>query len=174
MNLSFVSTAQAANSAEIDRETVYKGLLGIGLIVLGVKLLTNSSAKAGSAENITEEYGDKDVRWLAKAVHGEARGEPFKGQVAVAAVIVNRVQSEFFPDTVYDVVFQEKQFTSVADGQIYLEANQTAYRAAREALAGNDPSQGALYFYNPATARYQSWFQTREVTVKIGNHVFAR
>ncbi|MDZ7672300.1 MAG: cell wall hydrolase [Halanaerobiales bacterium] len=115
-----------------------------------------------------------DIEILARTIHGEARGEPYMGQVAVGAVIINRVLSHEFPDNIKDVVYQRSQFTAVADGQINYPPNNTAYRAAKEALGGVDPTMGSLYYYNPKTAENKSWFQTRKFVVSIGEHVFAK
>ncbi len=115
---------------------------------------------------------ERDI--LARAIHGEARGEPFIGQVAVGAVIINRVLSPNYPDTFHGVIYQPGQFCVVRDGQINLPPNQQAFDAAREALRGNDPTRGAIYYFNPNTATNTSWVKSREVTVIIGNHVFAR
>lgn len=114
-----------------------------------------------------------DIHLLARTIHAEARGEPYIGQVAVGAVIINRVLSSRFPDTFHGVIYQPQQFSCVGDGQINLEPNQTAYDAARDALDGIDPTNGALYYYNPAIATATHWLETREVTVVIGGHVFA-
>lgn len=113
-----------------------------------------------------------DLYLLAKVVHAEARGESYTGQVAVAAVVLNRVKSSKFPNTIAGVVYQPYAFTAVNDGQINLEPNQTAYNAARDALNGWDPTYGALYYYNAATAT-SKWIYSRKTTVTIGNHVFA-
>jgi N-acetylmuramoyl-L-alanine amidase len=115
-----------------------------------------------------------DIEILARTIHGEARGEPYIGQVAVGAVIINRVLSHEFPDNIKDVVYQRRQFTAVADGQINYTPNNTAYRAAKEALGGVDPTMGSMYYYNPKTAENKSWFQTRKFVVSIGEHVFAK
>ena len=96
------------------------------------------------------------------------------GQVAVGAVIINRVLSHEFPDNIRDVVYQRRQFTAVADGQINYTPNNTAYRAAREALNGIDPTMGSLYYYNPKTAENTRWHSTRKFVVSIGAHVFAK
>ncbi len=109
---------------------------------------------------------------LARVVYGEARGEPYVGQVAVAAVVMNRVQSPLFPNTVAGVVFQPRAFTAVDDGQFWLTPNRTAYRAAIEAVRGWDPTGGALYYFNPQTAT-SDWIWTRKQTMKVGKHVFA-
>lgn len=115
-----------------------------------------------------------DIDLLARAIHGEARGEPFIGQVAVGAVIINRVLSSYFPDSFQDVIYQSGQFSAVDDGQINLKPNNTSYRAAREAIKGTDPTLGSLYYYNPRTAKNQWWFSTRRMMVTIGGHVFAK
>lgn len=115
-----------------------------------------------------------EVKLLAKAIHGEARGEPFKGQIAVGAVIINRVLSSYFPDSFKRVIYQPGQFSAVDDGQINLKPNRTAYRAARQAIKGIDPTMGSLYYYNPRTAKHKKWFTSRRATVTIGDHVFAR
>ena len=113
-----------------------------------------------------------DLYLLAKCVHAEARGEPYVGQVAVAAVILNRVKDAAFPNTISGVVYQPWAFTAVNDGQINLEPNSTAYQAAQDALNGWDPSYGCLYYYNPTTAT-SKWIFSRQTVVTIGKHVFA-
>ena len=110
---------------------------------------------------------------MARAINGEARGEPYEGMVAVAAVILNRVRSSNFPSSVAGVIYQPGAFTAVDDGQINLEPNQTAYRAAQDALNGWDPSGGALYYFNPNTAT-NKWIWSRPLTVVIGKHRFCR
>ena len=117
-------------------------------------------------------YSENDVYLLAKVIYGEARGESYTGQVAVGAVVLNRVKSSAFPNTISGVVYQPYAFTAVADGQINLTPDQTAKNAARDALNGWDPSGGALYYYNPKTAT-SSWIFSRTTIVTIGNHVFA-
>ncbi len=113
-----------------------------------------------------------DLYLLAKCVHAEARGEPYVGQVAVAAVILNRVKDAAFPNTISGVIYQPWAFTAVNDGQINLEPNSTAYQAAQDALNGWDPTYGCLYYYNPVTAT-SKWIFTRQTVVTIGKHVFA-
>lgn len=118
----------------------------------------------------------EDLMLLARAIFAEARGESFTGQVAVGAVIINRVNSTFFPDTVREVIMQRNrqtfQFTPVANGTINLEPNQTAIEAAIKALEGHDPTGGALFFYNPAIST-DRWITTLPVVTRIGRHVFA-
>ncbi|WP_181438824.1 spore cortex-lytic enzyme [Paenibacillus sambharensis] len=114
---------------------------------------------------------DNDIRIMANAVYGEARGEPYEGQVAVAAVILNRVTSQSFPDTASGVVFQPRAFTAVADGQIWLTPNERARQAVQDAINGWDPSGGCLYYFNPDTAT-SAWIWTRPQVKKIGKHIF--
>lgn len=113
-----------------------------------------------------------DLYLLAKCIHAEARGESYIGQVAVGAVILNRVASPDFPDSIYGVIYQPWAFTAVHDGQINLEPEAAAYQAATDALNGWDPTYGSLYYYNPVTATSKWVFDRQTVTV-IGKHVFA-
>mgnify|MGYP000906751810 CR=1 FL=1 len=151
-----ISSIKATNGLRSD-----KILIGQ---YLKIPTFVNVSRSGGS-------YSQDDLYWLARTVYGEARGEPYAGQVAVAAVVLNRVQSGRFPNTIKGVVFEPLAFTAVADGQIYLTPNATAIKAAREALIGSDPSGGALYYWNPAKATSQ-WIWTRTVIKRIGNHLF--
>lgn len=133
---------------------------------LGMSLGTTSSKTDNSS------VSNSDLDLLAKCVHAEARGESYVGQVAVAAVILNRVKSPDFPNTISGVIYQPWAFTAVNDGQINLSPNQTAYNAARDALNGWDPTYGALYYYNAKTAT-SKWIYTKTTTITIGNHIFA-
>ncbi|MDQ0257663.1 N-acetylmuramoyl-L-alanine amidase [Evansella vedderi] len=126
-----------------------------------------------SAINVPNGFSDNDIRIMAQAVNGEARGEPFVGQVAVAAVILNRVNSPLFPNTVTGVIFEPGAFCAVADGQIWLEPNETSRKAVLDAINGQDPTGNALYFFNPATAT-SSWIWSRPQTKQIGKHIFAK
>ncbi|RNB75027.1 spore cortex-lytic enzyme [Brevibacillus panacihumi] len=114
-----------------------------------------------------------DLRLMANAVYGESRGEPYIGQVAVAAVILNRTKSPSFPNTPAAVIFEPRAFTAVADGQIWLTPNETASRAVQDALKGWDPTGGALYYFNPDTAT-SGWIWSRPQIKKIGKHIFCR
>ncbi len=129
----------------------------------------STSSSSGSSSS---GYSDSDVMLLARLIYGEARGESYVGQVAVGAVVMNRIKSASFPNTMSGVIYQSYAFTAVADGQINLTPNATAKKAAQDAMNGWDPSYGALYYYNPATAT-SSWIFSRKTTVTIGNHVFA-
>ena len=128
----------------------------------------SSSSSNGSVGG----YSSADVNLLAKLIHAEARGESYQGQVAVGAVVLNRVKSSSFPNTISGVIYQKYAFTCVADGQINLTPNATALKAAKDAMNGWDPSGGAIYYYNPRIAT-SSWIFSRQTTVVIGNHVFA-
>ena len=114
---------------------------------------------------------NSDLYLLAKAVYAEARGESYTGQVAVAAVILNRVKSSQFPNTISGVIYQPWAFTAVNDGQINLTPNQTAINAARDAMNGWDPTYGCIYYFNPKTAT-SAWIWSRPQAVTIGNHIF--
>src|SRR5690606_28584101 len=113
-----------------------------------------------------------NVDMLAHVVYGEARGESYEGQVAVAAVILNRMESSEFPDTLSNVIFQKNAITAVNDGQYWLQPDAAAYQAVRDAFDGWDPTGGAVYYYNPYTATDQ-WIFTRTVIKQIGSHNFA-
>lgn len=114
-----------------------------------------------------------DIELLARVINGEARGESYTGQVAVGAVVLNRVKHSSFPNTIAGVVYQNGAFTAVTDGQVNLTAASSCYNAARDAMNGWDPSGGAIYYYNPATAT-SSWIRSRPIIVKIGRHVFCK
>lgn len=118
-------------------------------------------------------YSSPDRDLLARCVYAEARGEPYTGQVAVAAVVLNRVDSPSFPDSVSGVIYQPNAFTCVNDGQINYTPDATAYSAADDALSGWDPTNGCLYYYNPATAT-SKWIWSLKVEITIGRHSFAR
>ena len=115
--------------------------------------------------------GSSDYNLLARVISAEARGEPYNGQVAVGAVIMNRVKHPSFPDTITSVIYQKGAFDCMYDGQINEPVAESAYRAAQEAMNGSDPSGGAIYYYNPATAT-NSWILSRKIITTIGNHVF--
>lgn len=136
---------------------------------LGVTLSGSSSASSSSSSS--SRGSSSDLNLLARVVHGEARGEPYKGKVAVAAVVLNRVESSSFPNTIAGVVYQSGAFSAVSDGQINLTPDSESIRAAQDALNGWDPTGGCLYYYNPNTAT-DSWIRTRTVKTVIGRHYF--
>ena len=118
-------------------------------------------------------YSSSDVALLANIISAEARGEPFEGQVAVGAVVLNRVEHPSFPDTISGVVYQPGAFTAITDGQINEAVAESARKAAREALKGADPSGGAIYYYNPDKTS-NKWIRTRPVIKRIGAHLFCK
>lgn len=136
--------------------------------------MMNSAAALDSDKkgNTSSSYTSSDLYLLAKCIYAEARGESYTGQVAVGAVILNRVASSAFPNTISGVIYQKNAFTAVSDGQINLSPNKAAMNAAQDALNGWDPSYGSLYYYNPATAT-SSWIFSRKTVTTIGKHVFA-
>jgi N-acetylmuramoyl-L-alanine amidase len=141
------------------------------------EILVNADANGGlgSGSNTTgglNGFSSSEVYLLAKTIYAEGRGEPYIGQVAIGAVVLNRIRSKDFPNTVSGVVYQKHAFTAVSDGQINLTPNDTAMKAARDAINGWDPTGGALYYYNPAVAT-SSWIFDRQTVTVIGKHVFA-
>ena len=130
-------------------------------------IFNSSGNSSGNVSN------SSDLNLLAKLVYGEARGEPYEGQVAVAAVVLNRVKNSNFPNTIAGVIYQRGAFDVVSDGQINLTPNATAKKAARDALNGWDPSYGAIYYFNPRTAT-SSWIWSRPHIITIGNHRFCK
>ena len=133
-----------------------------------VKVLEGNNGNSGSNSN----YTNSDLYMLAKCIYAEARGESYTGQVAVGAVILNRLASSSFPNTISGVIYQKGAFTAVSDGQINLEPDRTAMNAASDAMNGWDPTYGCLYYYNPAVAT-SSWIFGRQTVTTIGKHVFA-
>lgn len=129
------------------------------------------SLSSSSSNTSNPSYSSSDLNLLARVVYGEARGEPYLGQVAVAAVVLNRVKSSSFPNTISGVVYQPWAFTAVNDGQINLSPNDTARKAAQDAINGWDPTYGCLYYYNPKTAT-SNWIRQKEIHLSIGSHVF--
>ncbi|EKN67377.1 spore cortex-lytic enzyme [Schinkia azotoformans] len=130
-----------------------------------------ASPSKPSAVNMPNGYSQNDIQLMANAVYGEARGEPYVGQVAVAAVILNRVNSPSFPNTISGVIFEPRAFTAVADGQIWLTPNETAKKAVIDAINGWDPTGNAIYYFNPNTAT-SAWIWSRPQVKQIGKHIF--
>ncbi|WP_353095544.1 spore cortex-lytic enzyme [Tissierella praeacuta] len=150
---------QAKNGLKVD------GVVGPSTAnALGMATATVTTSAQG-VNRKTDEY------LLARAIHGEARGEPYVGKVAVGAVVLNRTRSSSFPNTVAGVIYQPLAFTAVADGQINLTPNKDSINAARDALNGWDPTYGCLYYWNPVTAT-SKWIWSRKVILKIGKHWF--
>ena len=141
-----------------------------GLVVDGIAGSKTLAAMGISSSNM---QSNNNVNLLARAINGEARGEPYEGQVAVGAVILNRVNNSSFPNTIAGVIYQSGAFDSVSDGQINMAPTTVATKAARDALNGWDPSGGSIYFFNPATST-SKWIWTRQIVRIIGKHYFAK
>ena len=152
---------QSKNGLKVDGIAGKQTLEAMGIY----KSSGNNSGSSSSNSN--------DLNLLARVIYGESRGEPYNGQVAVAAVVLNRVKSSSFPNTISGVVYQKGAFDAVKDGQINLTPNETAKKAARDALNGWDPSYGAIYYFNPKTAT-NKWIWSRPMTVTIGRHRFCK
>ena len=138
-----------------------------------VKVLENEKKGNSSSNTSSSNYTSSDLYLLAKCIYAESRGESYTGQVAVGAVILNRVASSNFPNTIAGVIYQKNAFTAVSDGQINLEPDKTAMNAASDAMNGWDPTYGCIYYYNPAVAT-SSWIFGRPTVTTIGKHVFAK
>ena len=158
--LSAVKSFQRKNGLTVD------GIAGSKtLSAMGITGSSNNSTGTNSNSN--------NVTLLAKLIYGESRGEPYTGQVAVGAVIMNRVKSSSFPNTIAGVIYQKGAFDAVSDGQINMEPDSTARKAAQDAINGWDPSYGAIYYFNPSTAT-NKWIWSRPLTVVIGKHRFCK
>ncbi|MBE6827891.1 MAG: spore cortex-lytic enzyme [Ruminococcaceae bacterium] len=144
-----------------------------GLTVDGIAGPKTLAAMGISSASSSGAYSSNDIYLLAKVIAAESRGEPYTGQVAVGAVILNRVEHPSFPDTISGVVYQKGAFTCVTDSNWNVSPNDTAQKAARDAINGWDPSGGAIYYYNPAKTT-SSWMFSRPVIVTIGNHRFCK
>lgn len=148
-----------------------------GLVVDGIAGKNTLAAmgifSSSSSSSSSSNSNSSNVNLLSRLVYGEARGEPYSGQVAVAAVVLNRVKSSSFPNTVSGVIYQSGAFDVVSDGQINLTPDSTAKKAAQDAINGWDPSYGAIYYFNPSTAT-NKWIWSRPMTVTIGKHRFCK
>lgn len=147
-----------------------------GLVVDGIagkNTLEAMGIFTSSSNSSSSSSSSSDLNLLARLVYGEARGEPYTGQVAVAAVVLNRVRNSNFPNTIAGVIYQKGAFNVVDDGQINLSPNSTAKKAAQDALNGWDPSYGSIYYFNPATAT-NKWIWSRPHVVTIGKHRFCK
>lgn len=131
-------------------------------------IMTSSSSSSGSSSSY-----NSNLNLLSRLIYGESRGESYTGQVAVGAVVMNRVKSSKFPNSISGVIYQSGAFDAVRDGQINLNPDSTARKAAQDALNGWDPSYGAIYYFNPATAT-NKWIWSRPMTVTIGKHRFCK
>lgn len=152
----------------------YESLEIYNSVLAATKDQSSTSTKKNTDQSSIDNSGDM-VDLLARLINGEARGEPYKGQVAVGAVVMNRVKSSEFPDTISGVIYQKGQFSCVTDGQFNkaIDEDSTVYKAAQEALNGADPTNGCLFFYNPKTSK-SKWLYTRQTVITIGSHRFAK
>jgi len=144
-----------------------------GLKVDGIAGSETLSAIGLPAGSSTSGYSQSDINLLARMISAEARGEPYSGQVAVGAVILNRVEHPSFPDTIPGVLYQNGAFTAITDGQFNKPVAESAVRAAKDALNGSDPSGGAIYYYNPKKST-NKWMRSRPVITTIGQHIFCK
>lgn len=142
-----------------------------GLAVDGIAGKNTLAALGVQAGGNYGGYSSADYELLARTISAEARGESYLGQVAVGAVILNRVEHPSFPDTLSGVIYQNGAFSCLYDGQFYQPIADSAYKAALDAINGFDPSGGAVYYYNPTTAT-NKWIRSRPVITTIGNHIF--
>lgn len=145
----------------------------ISLMFIMTASVSHYSSAGPQAARNTGQYSQNDIKLMANAVHGEARGEPYVGQVAVAAVILNRVDHASFPNSVSGVIFEPRAFTAVADGQIWLTPNEQAKKAVLDAINGWDPTGNSIYYFNPDTAT-SGWIWSRPQVKQIGKHIFCK
>ena len=163
-----LSQLQSYNPQIKDVNKIY---VGQNVNTTGNTSTTTTDTPTASTGTISVSASDKDL--MARLVRAEAESEPYAGKVAVATVILNRVENPTFPNTVREVIYQSGQFTPVSNGQINKSADAESKRAVEEAIAYQPNSKGALFFYNPETATNQ-WNSTREVVIVIGHHVFSK
>ena len=159
--LNAVKSFQRKNGLTVDGIAGTQTLQAMGIYS------SSSNSSSSSSGNSSE------LSLLSKAVYAEARGEPYMGQVAIAAVVLNRVKSSSFPNTIAGVIYQPGAFTAVSDGQINLTPDSTARKAAQDALNGWDPTSGCIYYFNPNTAT-SKWIWSRPRVIEIGKHVFCK
>lgn len=164
--LAAVKKFQRKNGLTVDGIAGKRTLEAMGIF-------SSSSSSSGGSSSSSGSTNSSDLNLLSRVVYGEARGEPYSGQVAVAAVVLNRVKSSSFPNSISGVVYQKGAFDAVTDGQINMSPNDTAKKAAQDALNGWDPSYGAIYYFNPSTAT-NKWIWSRPLTVTIGKHRFCK
>ena len=141
--------------------------------VVGEKTAAALGLRLSSTVSSATKPASGDVYLLAQCIYSESRGEPYKGQVAVGAVVLNRVKSSAFPNSISGVIYQKGAFSAVDDAQINLTPNDSALKAAKDAMNGWDPTGGCLYYYNPAKTSNR-WIRSRPIVVRIGNHVFCK
>lgn len=157
-----VKKFQRKNNLSVDGIAGPKTLQALGI-----------TSSGGSSNSSSATSNNTDLNLLSKLVHAEARGEPYKGMVAVAATVLNRVANSKFPNTIAGVIYQSGAYTCVSDGQINLEANEQSRKAAQDAINGWDPTSGCIYYFNPNTAT-SGWIWSRPQVMTIGSHIFCK
>ncbi len=167
-------TKEAVKKFQRNNGLTPDGIVGKSTFeALGLNQYVNNSSNSVSGTNTTN--NNDEVTLLAKAIFAEAEGEPYIGKVAVGAVLLNRVKNNQFPNTLAGVIYQGNALESVSNGRFYtFDNHEESVKAAKDALAGWDPSYGSLYFWNPAKVPANSWIWTRQVIVTIGNHSFGK
>lgn len=163
---------QKKNGLVVDGVVGAETYRELGLYRGGSSSSSSKNNNQNANKNTDTSTRNSDVELLARAITGEARGEAYNGQVAVGAVVLNRVKNPNFPNTIAGVVYQPGAFTAVSDGQINVAVQDSCRKAARDALNGWDPTYGCIYYWNPATAT-SKWIWSRKVSVKLGKHWFA-
>lgn len=156
-----VKKFQRKNNLSVDGIAGQKTLQALGI------------TSGGNKNNSSTTSNNTDLNLLSKLVHAEARGEPYKGMVAVAATVLNRVANSKFPNTIAGVIYQSGAYTCVSDGQINLAANEQSRKAAQDAINGWDPTSGCIYYFNPNTAT-SGWIWSRPQVMTIGSHIFCK
>lgn len=163
-----------ATTAAVKRFQKNRGMKADGIAgektIKELKRLTGESTTASGKQVGTK---NSDVQLLARCIHSEGRGEPYIGQVAIGACVMNRIKHSSFPNTIAGIIYQPQAFSAVDDGQINLQPDETAIKAAREAMNGSDPTGGAIYYFNPAKTK-NKFIWSRPQVKKIGKHIFAR
>ena len=155
---------------------ILKSIVILLIFVTAFYILINiNNSKENNVQAASSGNQSSDIQLMARAINGEARGEPYEGQVAVGAVILNRVKDSRFPNTIAGVIYQSGAFTAVSDGQINvpIEENSTVYKAAEDAMNGWDPTGGCVYYFNPNTAT-NKWIWSRPYVKTIGKHRFCK
>ena len=158
-----VKNFQSKNGVKVDGVAGEKTLQALGIV----------SSDSTENQNSSSQSNNTDLNLLSKLVYAEARGEPYNGMVAVAATVLNRVADSRFPKSISGVVYEPGAYTCVADGQINLEPNEQAKKAAQDAINGWDPTSGCIYYFNPNTAT-SSWIWSRPQVITIGKHIFCK
>lgn len=172
--LPYITDSAEVKASSIEKDDIYTGL---GLMFLFIVLgggNDNQQEVSDDAFNSYQNFSSDEIKILASIINAEASGESYRGKVAVGAVVINRVYHPSFPNTIKEVVYQSGQFTPVENGMIDKKPDSDSLKAAYEAVEGEDPSQGSLYFYNPEKSKNPSFFAKRKKVTTIGNHVFLK